>query len=67
MIATARGEVKKKGLEIMIGTFKEFFPIMVREGHLPESEYNELGYPPGFEEGDEGIDRSVGIECGHIQ
>ena len=62
MIQTKRGEIKEDELELLIETFPQLFSIMENHGNIPESVYDELGYPPDFEEGEVGVDRHVGIE-----
>eukprot|EP00957_Ditylum_brightwellii_P118953 9072709-Ditylum_brightwellii.AAC.1 len=40
---------------------------MLDDGHVSKDVYNQLGFPPGFIEDEEGVDRSVGIERKYIQ
>eukprot|EP00957_Ditylum_brightwellii_P106614 8134030-Ditylum_brightwellii.AAC.1 len=40
---------------------------MQKLGNISESVYDELGFPPDFEEDEAGVDRNIGIEKEHMQ
>eukprot|EP00957_Ditylum_brightwellii_P177026 13486041-Ditylum_brightwellii.AAC.1 len=39
----------------------------MKEGHMPEEMYDNLGFPPDYDEGEYGVDCHGGIEQEHIQ
>eukprot|EP00957_Ditylum_brightwellii_P212296 15367170-Ditylum_brightwellii.AAC.1 len=67
MIQTNRNEIKEDELELIMNIFPLLFAIMQQHGKIPESVYDELGYPHDFEEGEIGVDRHVGIKKEHMQ
>ena len=67
MIQTKRGEIKDSELDLIITNFPKLFALMQKLGNIPESVYDELGFPPDFEEDEVGVDRNVGIEKEHMQ
>ena len=67
MIQTKRGEIKDSELDLIITNFPKLFALMQKLGNIPESVYDELGFPPDFEEDEVGVDRHVGIEREHMQ
>ena len=55
MIQTKRGEIKDSEVQLIIDSFPKLFPIMEKFGHITESMYDELGFPPDFEEHEDGV------------
>ena len=55
MIQTKRGEIKESKVQLIIDSFPKLFPIMEKFGHISESMYDELGFPPDFEEHEDGV------------
>ena len=67
MMETRRGEMTPEERDLIFDSFEELFQEMYKNGHVEESSYNRLGFPPDFEEGGEGVNRDVGIEREHMQ
>eukprot|EP00957_Ditylum_brightwellii_P109895 8382805-Ditylum_brightwellii.AAC.1 len=53
--------------DLIFDSVEEPFQEMYKNGHVEESSYVCLGFPPDFEEGEEGINSDVGIERDHMQ
>ena len=67
MMETRRGEMTSEERDLIFDSFDELFQEMYKNGHVEESSYDRLGFPPDFEEGEEGVNRDVGIEREHMQ
>eukprot|EP00957_Ditylum_brightwellii_P051645 3916153-Ditylum_brightwellii.AAC.1 len=64
---TRRGEMIPEDCNLIFDSFEGLFQEMYKNGHVEESLYDHLGFPPDFEEGEEGVNRNVGIEREHMQ
>eukprot|EP00957_Ditylum_brightwellii_P187613 14286133-Ditylum_brightwellii.AAC.1 len=53
--------------DLIFNSFYELLQEMYKNGHVKESSYDHLGFPPDFEEGEEGVYRDIGIEREHMQ
>eukprot|EP00957_Ditylum_brightwellii_P172101 13102410-Ditylum_brightwellii.AAC.1 len=53
--------------DLIFDSCEELFQEMYKNGHVEESSYDRLGFPPDFEEGEEGVNRDIEIEREHMQ